>query len=43
MAAKIGPTCAGPPSPELYVICEGTLAEILDGNVACYPYDPFAT
>jgi hypothetical protein len=24
------------------VICEGTLADIEDGNVGCYPYDPFA-
>jgi RNA polymerase sigma factor (sigma-70 family) len=34
--------CGGDRWPELYVQCEGTLFDILDGNVTCYPYDVFA-
>jgi RNA polymerase sigma factor (sigma-70 family) len=39
IAAKVGATCEGEPWPTPYVECEGTLTDIIDGNVACYPYD----
>jgi RNA polymerase sigma factor (sigma-70 family) len=40
--ARTGVTCGGDSWPELYVICEGTLADIHDGTINCYPYDIFA-
>jgi hypothetical protein len=41
VASKVASTCEGGPWPEIYVVCEGTQTEIRDGNVACYPFDPF--
>jgi RNA polymerase sigma-70 factor (ECF subfamily) len=38
IAAQVGPTCVEYPWPELYVVCEGTVAQILAGEIACYPY-----
>ncbi len=38
---KIGETCGGAPWPELYVVCDGTAMDVLDGSVNCSPYDPF--
>jgi RNA polymerase sigma factor (sigma-70 family) len=40
VADKVAETC-GTPWPELYVKCEGTMKNILDGIVTCYPYDGF--
>lgn len=40
--ARTGATCGGDNWPELYVMCEGTLADIHDGTINCYPYDVFA-
>ncbi len=34
-------TCAGVDWPDLYVMCEGTVSDIRDGIVTCYPYDAF--
>jgi RNA polymerase sigma factor (sigma-70 family) len=41
-AERTAATCGGDHWPELYVMCEGTLSEILDGTASCYPWDPFA-
>ncbi len=41
--ARTGATCGGDEWPELYVICEGTLADIRDGTINCYPHDAFAS
>ena len=41
--ARPGATCGGDKWPELYVICEGALADIRDGTINCYPWDAFAT
>jgi hypothetical protein len=35
-------TCGGDRWPEIYVLCEGTLADIREGIINCYPYDIFA-
>ena len=40
--ARTGVTCGGDSWPELYVMCEGTLADIRDGTISCYPFDVFA-
>jgi RNA polymerase sigma-70 factor (ECF subfamily) len=39
IAEKVGATCAGEGYPELYRVCEGTPADMRDGNITCYPYD----
>ena len=41
--ARTGITCGGDKWPEIYVLCEGTLADIRDGTINCYPHDPFVT
>ncbi|HEX5063648.1 MAG TPA: sigma-70 family RNA polymerase sigma factor [Kofleriaceae bacterium] len=41
-AARAAESCRGIAKwPELYLRCEGTVFDIMDGNVTCYPYDPF--
>lgn len=40
---RTGATCGGDQWPELYVLCEGTLADIHDGTINCYPYDVFVS
>jgi hypothetical protein len=40
-AARSGASCDGDEWPEVYVACEGTLADILGGTVSCYPQDMF--
>jgi RNA polymerase sigma factor (sigma-70 family) len=35
--------CEGEKWPEIYVICEATIFDILDGKATCYPHDPFAS
>jgi RNA polymerase sigma factor (sigma-70 family) len=42
IGARAAAQCGGDRWPELYAICEGTLFDIIDGNVTCYPYDVFA-
>jgi hypothetical protein len=39
IALEVSATCEGEPWPSLYVECEGTLSDLIDGNLACYPYD----
>lgn len=39
--ARTAATCGGEQWPEIYAMCEGTLDELRDGNVTCYPWDPF--
>jgi RNA polymerase sigma factor (sigma-70 family) len=29
--------------PELYVMCEGSMTDLVDGTVNCYPYDPWTS
>jgi hypothetical protein len=41
--ARAGATCGGERWPELYVLCEGTLADIRDGTINCYPHDVFVS
>ncbi len=36
----VGASCDGE-WPEAYVMCEGTLADLRDGTVTCYPHDVF--
>ncbi|HEY5925060.1 MAG TPA: sigma-70 family RNA polymerase sigma factor [Kofleriaceae bacterium] len=43
ISTRAAAQCEGTTWPEIYMICEGTRAEILDGNITCYPYDPFAS
>jgi RNA polymerase sigma factor (sigma-70 family) len=38
---RVGATCGGDEFPELYIACEGSIADIRDGNVTCYPHDIF--
>jgi hypothetical protein len=33
--------CGGDDWPEVYVVCEGTIADIQYGTVSCYPFDVF--
>lgn len=40
-AERVSATCEGESWSELYVACEGTLAEIEAGNITCFPYDWF--
>jgi hypothetical protein len=40
--ARTGATCGGDAWPELYMVCEGTVADIRDGTINCYPHDVFA-
>jgi hypothetical protein len=41
VAANTAATCGGDRWPEVYVVCEGTVFDILDGIVSCYPYAIF--
>ncbi len=43
VAERTAADCGGAQWPELYLMCEATLTDIMDGNVSCYPYDPFST
>ena len=41
-AARAAETCGDGAWPELYVACEGSMTDLVDGTVNCYPYDPYA-
>jgi len=42
VAANAAAECGTERWPEIYVVCEATLFDIIDGKANCYPYDPFA-
>jgi hypothetical protein len=41
VAAHAAADCEGEPIQELYMICEGTFDDVMDGRMNCYPHDPF--
>jgi hypothetical protein len=40
--ARVAEACGDGSWPEVYVKCEGSRADLVDGTVNCYPYDPWS-
>jgi RNA polymerase sigma factor (sigma-70 family) len=41
--ARAAADCGDGTWPELYVMCEGTMTDLVDGTVNCFPYDPWTS